>query len=138
LIAIVERAYDAGVNFFDTWNDCNEGQSETFLGHAIKRLPARHKVAISSKVHFLIDANAGPNEQSNSRVDIIGTCEESLKAQPYPADSTWSPVAFVSAGAENIGSHQIDTRTADRANLCASAPAAPCDISVIFRYAICA
>jgi aryl-alcohol dehydrogenase-like predicted oxidoreductase len=72
-------AYDLGVNFFDTSNNYNEGQSEMFLGRAVKRLSARHKVAISSKVHFPIDANAGPNEQSNSRVNIIRTCEESLK-----------------------------------------------------------
>jgi aryl-alcohol dehydrogenase-like predicted oxidoreductase len=78
-IAIMERAYEAGVNFFDTSNNYNEGQSEIFLGHAIKRLPARHKVVISSKVHFPIDAIAGPNEQSNSRVNIIRTCEESLR-----------------------------------------------------------
>lgn len=78
-IAMVERAYAAGVNLFDTSNNYNEGQSEVFLGHAVKRLPARHKVVISSKVHFPIDANAGPNEQSNSRVNIIRSCEESLK-----------------------------------------------------------
>jgi 1-deoxyxylulose-5-phosphate synthase len=78
-IAIVERAYEAGVNFFDTSNNYNEGQSEIFLGHALRRLPARHKVVISSKVHFPINAGAGPNEQSNSRVNIIRTCEESLR-----------------------------------------------------------
>jgi 1-deoxyxylulose-5-phosphate synthase len=78
-IAIVERAYEAGVNFFDTSNNYNEGQSEIFLGHALRRLPARHKVVISSKVHFPIDASAGPNEQGNSRVNIIRACEESLR-----------------------------------------------------------
>jgi aryl-alcohol dehydrogenase-like predicted oxidoreductase len=77
--AMIERAYEAGVNFFDTSNNYNEGHSELFLGRAIMRLPARHKVVISSKVHFPIDANAGPNEQSNSRVNIIRTCEESLR-----------------------------------------------------------
>jgi aryl-alcohol dehydrogenase-like predicted oxidoreductase len=78
-IEIVERAYEAGVNFFDTSNNYNEGQSEKFLGRAVRRLPARHKVVISSKVHFPIDVGAGPNEQSNSRVNIIRTCEESLR-----------------------------------------------------------
>jgi aryl-alcohol dehydrogenase-like predicted oxidoreductase len=78
-IAIVERAYAAGVNFFDTSNNYNEGESEIYLGRAIKRLPARHKVVISSKVHFPTDAAAGPNEQGNSRVNIIRSCEESLK-----------------------------------------------------------
>jgi aryl-alcohol dehydrogenase-like predicted oxidoreductase len=29
-IAIVERAYEAGVNFFDTSNNSNEGQSGIF------------------------------------------------------------------------------------------------------------
>src|ERR1700748_1229700 len=70
-IAIVERAFNAGVSFFDTSNNYNEGRSELFLGRAIKRLPARHKVVISSKVHFPVDAQAGPNEQSNSRVNLI-------------------------------------------------------------------
>jgi aryl-alcohol dehydrogenase-like predicted oxidoreductase len=78
-IAIVERAYAEGVNFFDTSNNYNEGQSEIYLGQAIRRLPARHKVVVSSKVHFPIDTSAGPNEQSNSRVNIIRSCEESLK-----------------------------------------------------------
>jgi aryl-alcohol dehydrogenase-like predicted oxidoreductase len=78
-IEIVMRAYEAGVNFFDTSNNYNEGQSEIFLGRAVRRLPARHKVVISSKVHFPIDVGAGPNEQSNSRVNIIRTCEESLR-----------------------------------------------------------
>ena len=78
-IAIVERAFDAGVNFFDTSNNYNEGRSELFLGRAIKRVPARHKLVIASKVHFPIDAQAGPNEQSNSRINIIRACEESLK-----------------------------------------------------------
>jgi aryl-alcohol dehydrogenase-like predicted oxidoreductase len=78
-IAIVERAYEAGVNFFDTSNNYNEGQSEIFLGRAVRNLPARHKVVISSKVHFPIDVGAGPNEQSNSRVNIIRACEESLR-----------------------------------------------------------
>jgi aryl-alcohol dehydrogenase-like predicted oxidoreductase len=78
-IAIVERAYAAGVNFFDTSNNYNEGQSEIFLGRAIRRLPGRHKVVIASKVHFPIDPSAGPNEQSNSRVNIIRACEESLE-----------------------------------------------------------
>ena len=78
-IAIVERAFDAGVNFFDTSNNYNEGRSELYLGRALKRLPSRHKVVIASKVHFPVDAQAGPNEQSNSRVNIMRACDESLK-----------------------------------------------------------
>ena len=78
-IAIVERAYQAGVNFFDTSNNYNEGESERFLGRAIARLAVRHKVVISTKVHFPIDASAGPNEKGNSRVNILRACDESLR-----------------------------------------------------------
>src|SRR5262245_21789560 len=78
-IAIVERAYDAGINFFDTSNNYNEGESERFLGRAIGHAAPRHKVIIASKVHFPTDASAGPNEEGNSRVNILRSCEESLK-----------------------------------------------------------
>jgi aryl-alcohol dehydrogenase-like predicted oxidoreductase len=78
-IAIVERAFAAGINFFDTSNNYNEGESERFLGRAIARLPSRHKLVIASKVHFPTDPSAGPNEQGNSRLNILRSCEESLK-----------------------------------------------------------
>jgi len=78
-IAIVDRAYATGINFFDTSNNYNEGASERFLGRAIARLPSRHKVVIASKVHFPTDPSAGPNEQGNSRINIVRSCEESLK-----------------------------------------------------------
>lgn len=78
-IAIVERAFAAGINFFDTSNNYNEGESERFLGRAIARLSSRHKVIIASKVHFPTDPSAGPNEQGNSRINILRSCEESLQ-----------------------------------------------------------
>jgi aryl-alcohol dehydrogenase-like predicted oxidoreductase len=79
-IAIVERAYGAGINFFDTSNNYNEGESERFLGRAIKKVAPRHKLVIASKVHFPTDPrSAGPNEQSNSRVNILRACDESLQ-----------------------------------------------------------
>ncbi len=78
-IRIVERAHAAGINFFDTSNNYNEGESERFLGRGIAKLPSRHKVIIASKAHFPTDLSAGPNEQENSRINIVRSCEESLR-----------------------------------------------------------
>ncbi len=48
--AIVERAFDSGINFFDTAQIYGRGRSEEFLGSAIKELGIRDEVVIATKV----------------------------------------------------------------------------------------
>lgn len=74
---IVERAVAAGVNFFDTAGNYQQGESEKILGRAIARLGARDQVIIATKAHFPI--GPGPNDHGNSRLHILRACDASLK-----------------------------------------------------------
>jgi 1-deoxyxylulose-5-phosphate synthase len=69
--ALVKRALDLGINFFDTANIYSAGTSEAFLGRAIKNNVARDKVIIATKVHF--------NEGKLSRTAILREIDTSLK-----------------------------------------------------------
>jgi aryl-alcohol dehydrogenase-like predicted oxidoreductase len=74
---IVERALDAGSNFFDTADSYHDGASERILGRAVAELGARHKLVIVTKAHF--PTGPGPNDRGNSRLHILRSCEASLK-----------------------------------------------------------
>ncbi len=50
--AIVRRALDLGINFFDTANSYSAGTSEEYLGRAIRNNTARDKVVLATKVYF--------------------------------------------------------------------------------------
>jgi len=50
--ALIKRALDLGINFFDTANTYSAGTSEEYLGRAIKNNIARDKVVLASKVYF--------------------------------------------------------------------------------------
>lgn len=75
--AIVRAAIEAGVNFFDSAGNYQQGASERVLGRALARLCARHEVLIATKAHFPI--GPGPNDSGNSRLHLLRACEESLK-----------------------------------------------------------
>jgi aryl-alcohol dehydrogenase-like predicted oxidoreductase len=71
---IVDLAFDAGVNFFDTANSYGGGQSEFILGKALK---GRRKDAIVATKVFN-PMGTGPNDSGMSRVHILRALEESL------------------------------------------------------------
>lgn len=48
---IIHKAYDYGINFFDTSNNYSDGSSERYLGKAIKAFD-RDKIVVASKVYF--------------------------------------------------------------------------------------
>jgi aryl-alcohol dehydrogenase-like predicted oxidoreductase len=77
-IKLVSRALDSGINFFDTANFYGDGNSERFLGKALKLKGARDKAIIVTKVHGIVDKN-DPNGRGISRRHIIQQCEASLK-----------------------------------------------------------
>jgi aryl-alcohol dehydrogenase-like predicted oxidoreductase len=84
-IAIVERAYEAGVNFFDTSNNYNEGQSEIFLGHALRRLPARHKQAYFGRVMRITRSCAGTQSSISLTLSPIAWSVPPQQPQVSPA-----------------------------------------------------
>jgi aryl-alcohol dehydrogenase-like predicted oxidoreductase len=52
-ISMIKKAYDAGINFFDTADAYSNGESERILGKAIRELNIpRENVVIASKVYF--------------------------------------------------------------------------------------
>ncbi|MFC6838173.1 aldo/keto reductase [Halomarina ordinaria] len=74
-IALVERALDAGINFFDTANIYSHGESEAILGEALSSYD-REECVIATKVYGpMFD---GPNGQGLSRKHIIDQAHASL------------------------------------------------------------
>lgn len=69
--ALIKRALDLGINFFDTANIYSAGTSEEYLGKAIKNNVARDKVIIATKVYF--------NEGKLSKAAIHREIDGSLK-----------------------------------------------------------
>lgn len=83
--AMVARALEAGVNFFDTADVYSYGESEEILARAIKEAgAARTSVVIATKVRGAMSeaAMSGAGDVNNvglSRQHIIASCEASLK-----------------------------------------------------------
>lgn len=75
---IIDRALDSGINFLDTANVYNRGQSEEVTGEALRRNGKRDRVVLATKVHGVMD-DSDPNATGNSRRHIIMQCEASLR-----------------------------------------------------------
>jgi aryl-alcohol dehydrogenase-like predicted oxidoreductase len=75
-IRMVHKALDVGINFVDTANMYNLGESERVVGKALagKR---RQKVVLATKVHFAMSED--PNDRGNSRLHIMQSVEASLQ-----------------------------------------------------------
>jgi len=95
--AVIKRAYDLGINFFDTADCYSNGESERILGRAIKKfnLP-REKIVVASKCYFTStsqseqlkgvnvfaidpDAHGFINQHGLSRKHIFDTVDASLE-----------------------------------------------------------
>ena len=75
--AIVGRALEAGVNFFDTADVYSFGESERLLGQAFKNLgTARKDVVIATKVFG--EMGPRPNDKGASRGHIMDSVQASL------------------------------------------------------------
>jgi aryl-alcohol dehydrogenase-like predicted oxidoreductase len=72
---LVDRAFDAGINFFDTANLYTEGESEILLGKAIGK--RREDAVIATKVYHPFTKDV--NSLGTSRKAILREVEASLK-----------------------------------------------------------
>lgn len=72
----IHRAYELGINFFDTANAYEAGKAEEVLGEALKHYP-RSSYVVATKLFFPM--GAGPNERGLSRKHIMEQCDASLK-----------------------------------------------------------
>lgn len=74
---ILKRAWEAGINFFDTANVYSAGTSEEIVGKVLKELAPRDQLVIATKVHG--EMRAGPNGRGLSRKAILSEIDNSLR-----------------------------------------------------------
>lgn len=76
--AIVRKALDLGINFFDTANVYSSGESELILGRALKSFGVRRDdVVVATKLYFPM--GPGPNQHGLSRKHIFQAIDASLQ-----------------------------------------------------------
>ena len=79
--AIMDRAVDEGINFFDTANvygwKVGEGVTEQIVGRWLTQGGRRDKVVLATKVYGKM--GEGPNDRGLSAYHIRRACEESLR-----------------------------------------------------------
>ena len=69
---IMRRAVEGGINFFDTANVYNHGESERITGKFLKESNLREQVVLATKVHGKM--GNFPNEGGTTRYHIIKAC----------------------------------------------------------------
>jgi len=74
---ILNTALDAGINFIDTSNNYNQGESERALGRWFQASGHRPDVILATKVFRPVGDS--PNDQGASRYHILRACEDSLR-----------------------------------------------------------
>lgn len=73
---IIDAALDAGINFIDTADYYNNGESERITGSALQS--RRESVILATKGHFPMPGVTDPNARGNSRRHLIRAVENSL------------------------------------------------------------
>jgi aryl-alcohol dehydrogenase-like predicted oxidoreductase len=77
-VRIIQRALDDGINFVDTANVYNHGESEKVVGQALKEDDRRRHTVVATKVFGTWDPD-DPNGRGNSRRHILEQVERSLQ-----------------------------------------------------------
>jgi voltage-dependent potassium channel beta subunit len=72
----IHKAYELGINFFDTANAYEGGKAEEVLGEALK-VYSRSSYVVATKLFFPMGDR--PNERGLSRKHIVEQCDASLK-----------------------------------------------------------
>lgn len=72
----IERAYELGVNFFDTANVYAGGDAERVVGRTLAEV-SRDTVVIATKVYFPMGEK--PNQRGLSRKHVVEQCQRSLE-----------------------------------------------------------
>ena len=74
---ILRKAYESGINFYDTANVYSLGSSEEIVGKVLKELAPRSDLVIATKVHG--EMRKGPNGHGLSRKAILQEIDDSLR-----------------------------------------------------------
>jgi aryl-alcohol dehydrogenase-like predicted oxidoreductase len=73
----MQKAVEAGINFFDTANVYNKGESERITGKFLKENNLRDRIVLATKVFGRVGDL--PNEAGGTRYHILKACEDSLQ-----------------------------------------------------------
>ncbi|MGN6507587.1 MAG: aldo/keto reductase [Tepidisphaeraceae bacterium] len=73
----IQRAIEAGINFFDTANVYSDGTSEEIVGRALKDFARRDDIVLATKVHGRMRSE--PNGGGLSRKAILTEIDHSLR-----------------------------------------------------------
>lgn len=73
---IYNKAYDAGIRYYDTSSNYAGGEAERLMGRALQDFP-RHTLVLSSKAYFPVTQD--PNDRGLSRKHIMESVERSLR-----------------------------------------------------------
>lgn len=76
-ITILHRALAAGINFVDTSNSYNNGESERIVGEGLQQYGRRDQVVLATKVFNKV--GEGINDKGPTRFHMIKACEDSLR-----------------------------------------------------------
>ena len=76
--ACIDKAYELGINFFDTANVYARGKSEEVVGKSLAKFP-RDSYVVATKVFFSMNDGPMPNNKGLSRKHIMEQCNLSLK-----------------------------------------------------------
>ncbi|MEH7332500.1 aldo/keto reductase [Neobacillus drentensis] len=74
---IIKKAFEYGINFFDTANVYSDGTSEEIVGRILNEYAKRDEIVIATKVHGRM--HEGPNGAGLSRKAIMAEIDNSLK-----------------------------------------------------------
>jgi aryl-alcohol dehydrogenase-like predicted oxidoreductase len=77
-VKIIDAAIQAGINFIDTADCYNQGQSEEIIGRALEQNGKRSRIVLATKVHVSMD-DTDPNACGNHRRHVIEGCHDSLR-----------------------------------------------------------
>ena len=75
--AMIKRALELGINFFDTADTYSGGTSEIYTGKALRELANRDEIVVATKVYFPVE-KSGHNLQGLSRKHIMQAIDDSL------------------------------------------------------------
>ena len=73
----IQRAVEAGINFFDTANVYSDGTSEEIVGRALNDFARRDEIVLATKVHGVMRNR--PNGRGLSRKAIMQELDDSLR-----------------------------------------------------------
>ncbi|TMD66108.1 MAG: aldo/keto reductase [Chloroflexi bacterium] len=75
--ALMDRAWEAGINYFDTADSYGGGLSETIIGGWLKERKVRDQLILSTKVGYALAE--GPHDQGLSRRHLMQAIDGSLR-----------------------------------------------------------